>query len=240
MRLNGFATEADFVDKVAGDQAEWDKYAEQTFLALTKVIPPKKLRFLQYVDASDYLVWEKHQAKGAVLPGKYVKTLNEVAGNDVDLEVIKPLDASEKKLLKENEDIVRANSDAYVAVGLALRAIRDKKLYRGSHSSFDAYCMARFDFGRVYGHRLIMAAGVVEKLKVLPIGNTLLPTSESQTRELLKVDESKWPKVMHLAKKRAGDKKINALHIQLAAICQKNRVLSPAMKQFLTVLKSTA
>ena len=217
MRRKGFTAEADFVDKVAEDQAEWDKYAEQTFLALTKVIPSKKLRFLQYVDAGDYLVWEKHQSKGAVLLGKYAKTLNEVAGDDVALEVIKPLSSAEKARLSKAEARVLANTDAYVDVGLALREIREGKLYRETHSTFEAYCLARFDFGSNYGNRLMNAAEAIQKLKTVPIGTVLLPTSESQARELLKVDESKWPKVMQLAKKRAGDKKINALHIQLAA-----------------------
>ena len=222
MRRKGFTAEADFVDKVSTDQAEWDQYAVQTFLALTKVIPAKKLRFLQYVDGTNYAVWEKYQSKGAVLLGQFAKTMNEVAGGDLDLEVIEPLSNAEKAKLSKAEAIIHANTDAYVTVGLALREIRDGKLYRETHTSFDAYCLARFDFGRNYGHRLITAAGLVEELKVLPIGNTLgdglLPSSESQARELLKVDPPNRLKVMQLAKKRAAGNKINALHIQLAAL----------------------
>jgi hypothetical protein len=83
--------------------------------------------------------------------------------------------------------------------------------------------LSRFDFGRVYGYRLINAAQAVEDLKgelkgkVLPIGNSLLPTSESHARELLKVEPENWVKVLENAAKMAGKKRINALLIQCAA-----------------------
>ena len=106
------------------------------------------------------------------------------------------------------------------------------KLYRETHSSFEAYCLAKFDFGRAYGYRLIKAAEVTKKLKgrLSPRGDslTLLPTTETQTRELLNVDEKHWVKILQQAAKRADGKRLNALHIQRAA--QKFKKNTPSTK----------
>ena len=63
--------------------------------------------------------------------------------------------------------------------------IRDQRLYRGAHGTFEAYCKDRWDFGRAHACRLI---GACETMGVLsPIGDKLsaLPANESQMRPLL-------------------------------------------------------
>ena len=66
LRHGGWHAEANRLDLVARDKATWNTYAEQTFLALTKVIPAQKLRYLQYVKSSDYRVWKKYQRMTAL------------------------------------------------------------------------------------------------------------------------------------------------------------------------------
>lgn len=53
---------------------EWEHYARDTFLAHTKYIPPRKLRFLQYVTPTTRPWWRSHEAHGAVLLGKAATT----------------------------------------------------------------------------------------------------------------------------------------------------------------------
>jgi DNA repair photolyase/predicted NAD-dependent protein-ADP-ribosyltransferase YbiA (DUF1768 family) len=221
LRRRGFILQADLMDKVATDGVAWEEYAEQTFLALTKVIPAKKLHYLQYVDPKNYNVWEKHQSKGAVLLGVHAKLMEDVLGESIDPEA-QPLSKAEKQQLIECEAVIRENATQFVQVGLALKKIKDGKLYRATHSSFEGYCLANFDFGRIYGYRLIKSAEVVEELKkVLPAGNTSMLTSETHVRELAKVTPTDRPKVLKLAvakAKDAGDKPLNSIFIQQAAM----------------------
>lgn len=51
----------------AGHRPAWEEYARQTFLAHSRVIPPEKLRFLQYVTPKTRTWWTDHVAQGAVL-----------------------------------------------------------------------------------------------------------------------------------------------------------------------------
>lgn len=220
LRAKGFASQADLLDQVAGDGVAWNNYAEQTFLVLAKIIPPKKLHFLQYVDRKEYPVWEKHQAAGAVLLGAYPKLMEEVAGKDVTVEMVEPLSKDDRQTLAVNERIVRDNLGAFVEVGQALLTIKEKELYRETHSNFNAYCQATFDFGKAYAYRLIGAAEVMEELKneKSPIGDKWMPKTESQVRELLKVPKDQRVKALKLAHQHAGKRPVNALLIQRAAL----------------------
>jgi len=222
LRRKNFNAQADLMDKVSGDNMAWENYAEQTFLALTKVIPAKKLHFLQYVDnAKNYAAWEKHQAKGAVLLGTHAKLVDAVLGNDVDLKKVERLTEKEQRRLDACVRTVLEYTAPFLAVGLALKEIKDSRLYRETHSSFEAFCMARFDFGKTYGYRLIKSAEVVEELKkVVPIGTTSLLTSETHVRELAKVVPADRVKVLKLATEKAtkaGKKPLNSIFIQQAA-----------------------
>lgn len=97
------------------------------------------------------------------------------------------LSAAERKALKRFENTIAEGAAAFLRVGLALREIRDRRLYRETHSSFESYCLKRFNFKRAYGYRLIEEATAVAELQVYPIGDTPLPQNEGQARELTAV-----------------------------------------------------
>ena len=94
--------------------------------------------------------------------------------------------------LKESGDLVRLEKtiakglEAFVEVGEALAEIRDRKLYRIEHGSFDAYLETKWKISRSRASRLIQAAEVV---KLLPTGNK--PTTERQARPLTKLPPEK-------------------------------------------------
>jgi DNA repair photolyase len=73
LRNGGCHAEAQRLDLVTHDKGAWDAYAEQTFLALTKIVPAEKLRFLQYVKVNDFNRWKAYEPQGAVLLGNYAK-----------------------------------------------------------------------------------------------------------------------------------------------------------------------
>ena len=69
---------------------------------------------------------------------------------------------------------------AFWAAGKALQVIRDARLYRNTHATFEEYLADRWDMSRPQAYRLIDAWPLAERLS--PIGDKI---NESQVRELL-------------------------------------------------------
>src|ERR1017187_1854905 len=68
LRGAGFGAMADELLRVSRDKAEWEKYAQATFLAHAGVAANRgKLRFLQYATKSTGNWWRAHQEQGAVV-----------------------------------------------------------------------------------------------------------------------------------------------------------------------------
>ncbi len=65
---------------------------------------------------------------------------------------------------------------AFYEAGKALKELRDRRLYRSTHKTFEEYCLDRFGMKRAHSYRLIDAALVVENLsaKCPPLGDNLL------------------------------------------------------------------
>jgi hypothetical protein len=71
---------------------------------------------------------------------------------------------------------------AFWAAGKALQVIRDARLYRDTHGTFEDYLAERWDMSRAQAYRLIDAWPLAERLS--PMGDRL---NERQVRELLPV-----------------------------------------------------
>lgn len=91
------------------------------------------------------------------------------------------LDPEEDNRLRELEATIKAGVRTFVDVGLALLEIRDSRLYRASHATFDAYCRERWGMSKTHANRQIDAAGVAGLLA--PMG--VIPATERQARELV-------------------------------------------------------
>jgi hypothetical protein len=91
-----------------------------------------------------------------------------------------PLTLPEADALAGHEMTIERHLDTFVAVGEALLAIRDGRLYRDTHDTFAAYCDKRWGLTRKRGYDLIAAAQVAAA--VSPIGD--IPANESVAREL--------------------------------------------------------
>lgn len=70
---------------------------------------------------------------------------------------------------------------AFWAAGKALQTIRDARLYRTTHATFEDYVEQRWQMGRAHAYRLIQAWPLAEALS--PIGDTAL--NEAQVRAVL-------------------------------------------------------
>ena len=106
----------------------------------------------------------------------------------------------ERGQLRKQEKIIEDGQQTFVDVGNALAIIRDEKLYRERHKTFEAYCGEKWNFGKAYAYRLIESAIVV---KTSPMGDKI--ASERQARELGKVPENKRSAVMASALHETGD-----------------------------------
>jgi len=89
----------------------------------------------------------------------------------------------EDVLFQECETVVGECWGHVARMGAALARIRDKRLFKNEHSSFDEYCQQRWGFGRTQGDRYIAAAEVHQMLSTLP--GVPLPKCEAQIRPLI-------------------------------------------------------
>jgi DNA modification methylase len=89
----------------------------------------------------------------------------------------------ERNRLLNLEQVVEQGLDAFVAVGQALLEIRDARLYRETHGSFEAYLDERWGVSRSRGYQLIDAARVTKALSTDV--DLEPPANEAQARSLV-------------------------------------------------------
>ncbi|WP_366828742.1 hypothetical protein [Nostoc sp. NMS2] len=139
---------------------------------------------------------------------------------------------------KEQSDrlhLERKVEKAVFEAGKALMELRDRRLYRSTHSTFEEYCKDRFGFQRRHPYRLIEASAVFDNLmkmcpngtqtetessnaeiypsgtqteneEMCPIGTQILPTSERQVRPITKLEPQQQWEVWQRAVEEAGGK----------------------------------
>ena len=113
-----------------------------------------------------------------------------------------PLSESEIEERDKLEDTVQ---QAFFVAGQSLKVLRDKKLYRETHSTFESYIRDRFGFTKRKAYYLIDAVEVVNNLKSEPMVH-FLPTSERQCREIAKLPLQQQASVWISAIDKAGKK----------------------------------
>ncbi len=96
------------------------------------------------------------------------------------------LTAAETGRLVALEQTVERGLQTFVEVGQALAEIRDRKLYRASHATFERYCRERWGFTRQRARQFIDAAAVTT---VVVKAGLPAPTNEAQARELVPLRE---------------------------------------------------
>ncbi len=78
--------------------------------------------------------------------------------------------------------------------------IRDSRLYRETHDTFEDYCRDRWEMSMRHAERLMLSAGTVETLR--PMGR--VPVNERQARPLTKLGTKQlqreaWQRVVETA-----------------------------------------
>lgn len=139
---------------------------------------------------------------------------------------------TEQSELAACEEVIERGRGTFIEVGNALLKIRDGKLYRVTHRTFELYCQERWEMSRKHAHRMIESAGVVANLT--PIGdkslrpqiehlnnpatwktpNAYTPKSESVIRPLTKLPPAAQQEVWHEAVETAPEGKVTARHVE--------------------------
>jgi hypothetical protein len=125
-----------------------------------------------------------------------------VVGNLVQKLELSPLSQME---VQERDELENTVQQAFLMAGQALKTLRDKRLYRETHSTFESYIRDRFDFTKRKAYYLIDAFEIVNNLKSEPMVH-LLPTNERQCREIAKLPAQKRGKAWSQAIEEAGGK----------------------------------
>ncbi|QHG20900.1 hypothetical protein A6V25_21300 [Nostoc sp. ATCC 53789] len=123
------------------------------------------------------------------------KSLSNSANEDISVEenpatATITVSAVEVEELTEEEQrdrlhLERKVEKAVFEAGKALMELRDRRLYRSTHSTFEEYCKDRFGFQRRHPYRLIEASAVFDNLmKMCPNGTQTETEAESSDAEI--------------------------------------------------------
>jgi len=87
------------------------------------------------------------------------------------------------------ESVIERGIHSFIEVGAALAEIREGRLYRESHSTFEEYCRERWGMDKRNANRYIEAANISETLGSI---DPTLPTPDNvgQARELVPVKDN--------------------------------------------------
>jgi hypothetical protein len=147
------------------------------------------------------------------------KGLNDCAGglgwwsktiNDTLMETL-TLAPAEAEALAHHEAVIDRNRPSFIAAGESLLAIREGRLYRKTHQTFEAYCRERHGFTRMNASLLIRESEAATSVK------DILQPNREQARELAKVEPAKRKEVVERAQEATGGK-ITAAAIREAAV----------------------
>lgn len=109
----------------------------------------------------------------------------------------------------------------FVLVGAALAMIREQRLYRETHNTFDEYCQERWGWTASRSRQLIGASDVVQSIESVTSGNGLPPT-EKHARALVSVPGEKraevWQQAVDTAPKdQDGKPRVTSDHVREVA-----------------------
>lgn len=129
----------------------------------------------------------------------------------IDISEKQELAPQEKNRLQELEGTIKTNLKAFYEVGNALAEIRDSRLYRETHKTFEDYCRDRWDIARRTAYQMIESYDVVENVRH---GAHKLPVNERQARPLTKLEPEQQVEAWQQAVETAPDGKVTAKHVK--------------------------
>lgn len=110
--------------------------------------------------------------------------------------------------LKKCEDLIQIGLSTFFEIGKALLTIRQRRLYRATHATFESYCLEKWQIGRSYAFRMI---GAAERLMLLRSGTEIsLPSNEYQIRPFLRLPPERFVEAWRQAVQSSGDGRVTS------------------------------
>ena len=124
-----------------------------------------------------------------------------------------PMSRNEELRLEECEQVIDRGLATFIEVGQALSEIRNRRLYRSEHKTFEAYCHDRWNLKRQRAYEIMGAGEVAKNLSEI---SDILPRKESHAATLLKLtpeqQQETWSEIVDEAK--ASGEKVTAATIK--------------------------
>lgn len=108
----------------------------------------------------------------------------------------------ELSTLPKLEAVIESGLTVFVTVGNALMEIRNGRLYRETHSTFEQYCLDRWGISRSHAYKLMGAAEVVNAFPV----DVTVPKVLTQALALVDISEETRVAVWEAAQKASSGK----------------------------------
>jgi hypothetical protein len=124
-----------------------------------------------------------------------------------------PLTSEEVTALASYEWVIRDGLSTFYKVGTALVEIRNRKLYRGEHRTFEAYLREKWGITRQRAYQLIDAAAITDDLSTTV---DILPQNENQARALKSAPADQRAEIWQKAVDANHGSQPTAKHIQQA------------------------
>jgi hypothetical protein len=126
----------------------------------------------------------------------------------------------EQRALDQAEHKIARGLKSFLEVGMALKEIKDKRLYRQEYNTFQEYCDKRWELSRPRAYELCAASQVVADLSAMA-DIRLLPENERQARPLTWLKEAKhrkraWEMALNAAK--AGGRPVTSSDVEAAVL----------------------
>ena len=149
----------------------------------------------------------------------------------VELNDKAPLSESERGEFTRLDHIVKRGMHGFLAVGNALKEIRDHRLCREKYKTFEQYVARQHDLSRPRAYELIGASEVVQQLSGSDLSangrQKVLPVNVRQARPLLRLEDGQraevWAAVKERHKKDREPITARLVESVVAEICPKER-----------------
>ena len=167
---------------------------------------------------------KRKQATSAALSNPELPINSDITPSENPASAIIDIAAVEVPELTEQEQSDRLHLErrverAFFEAGKALTELRDRRLYRSTHKTFEEYCRDRFSYTYRHVNYLIAGCLIVDNIKMGTNSSQnesqdemgtnssqILPTSEVQVRPLAKLEPQQQPEAWQQAVEQAGGK----------------------------------
>ena len=120
------------------------------------------------------------------------------------------LTLDEARRLAYCEALIEQGIKTFVDVGNALAEVRDDRLYRGTHGTFEDYCRDMWGMERRRAYQLMEAAAVVSNVKNFA---QIQPANDAQARPLARLEPAEQIAAWEMAVETAPNGKVTAAHV---------------------------